>query len=122
MPDDQLQLAKERTSLADERTRSANERTFSAWVRTGLACVGGGAAIVRLLNFVEPTHKILATFTGILLMVLGMVIFILSFIDYKQGTKKTLSQSGFAGSVASTTFIFLMLILISSLMMFIALS
>ena len=86
--DEQLPLAQRRTNLATERTRLANERTFLSWVRTGLACVGGGVAVVRILTFFHPTHHFLAKIAGLALIVVGMVIFLFAFLDYRESYLK----------------------------------
>lgn len=81
-------LAKERNFLASERTRFAAERTISAWIRTSLASVGGGFAIIRLLSFEHAAHRILAHAVGEILILWGMIILILSLVDYRQTAKK----------------------------------
>lgn len=81
-------LARERTLLARERTRFSAERTLSSWIRTGLASVGGGFAIIRLLVFQAISHRIMANIIGEILIVWGIVILVLSLIDYRKSCKK----------------------------------
>lgn len=86
--DERLLLAKERTTLANERNRLANQRTFLSWIRTGLAGVGGGVGIIRLLKFQVPLHQVAADVAGLILIIWGIFIFGLSYIDYKRSSKK----------------------------------
>jgi putative membrane protein len=111
--DERILLARERTVLAKERNRLANERTFLAWTRTGLAMVGGGFAMVRLLTFQTLTHQILAQVIGGALLGLGVLIFALSFLDYRNSFKKLQLKNGFAGSVWTISAISFVLIVIT---------
>lgn len=95
---ERISLAKERTRLANERNRLANERTFLSWIRTGLAILGGGVAVVRLLTFQNVIHQVVAQVCGILLIILGIVMFILSAIDYIKSLKALKLQPSIAGS------------------------
>lgn len=81
-------LAQERNILASERTRLAAERTVSAWIRTALASAGGGFAIIRLIAFETPNHRLLANWIGQILIILGVVIFVLALLDYFDSCKK----------------------------------
>ncbi len=85
---ERVALAKERNLLAGERTRLSAERTLSAWMRTGLASVGGGFAIIRLLEFQNVTHRVMANAVGEVLIIWGIIIFILALIDYRESCKK----------------------------------
>lgn len=111
--DERILLARERTVLAKERNRLANERTFLAWTRTGLAMVGGGFAMVRLLTFQTLTHQIMAKGIGVALLGLGLLIFALSFLDYRNSFKKLKMKNGLAGSVWTISAISLVLIVIT---------
>lgn len=77
-------LAEERNKLAKERNQLAAERTLTAWIRTSLASVGGGFAILRLLEFQEYNHRVIADLAGELLIILGIFILAFSLIDYKK--------------------------------------
>ncbi len=77
-------LAEERNKLAKERNQLAAERTLTAWIRTSLASVGGGFAILRLLEFQEYSHRVIADLVGELLILLGIFILAFSLIDYKK--------------------------------------
>ncbi len=111
--DERTLLARERTRLANERNRLANERTFLAWIRTGLASVAGGVAIIRFLTFHTYTNQVIAHYIGCILVVLGIVIFFLSFVDYKNSCKKLEVENGYAGSVLSIAAMSIVLILVS---------
>jgi len=86
--DERLLLAQERTTLANERNRLANQRTFLSWIRTGLAGVGGGVGIVRLLSFRDTYHQLVSETVGMILILWGIFIFFLAFIQYRRSFKK----------------------------------
>ncbi|CCB86886.1 putative uncharacterized protein [Parachlamydia acanthamoebae UV-7] len=116
-PDERVVLAQERTGLAKERNRLANQRTFLSWIRTGLAGVGGGVAVVRLLTFANPVHEFAARIVGMILIFWGILIFILSFINYKRSSirlkvdyREGISPQVFA--VLSITLVVLSLVLL----------
>lgn len=111
--DERILLARERTELSKERSRLANERTFLAWIRTGLASVGGGLAIAHFLTFHDATHQILAEVVGCILVILGIVIFGLSFFDYRSSYQKLHVKGVYAGSVGVISAISFTLIAIS---------
>ncbi len=79
---DDKTLAEERTELAGERTRLAAERTFNSWIRTGLAGVGGGLAIMHLLFFENPYHRMLARWMGQFLILWGGLLFLYALYGY----------------------------------------
>lgn len=74
----------QRTLLAVQRNQLATERTFLSWIRTGIACIGGGVAFERILAFESPINKLLAYVVGVLLILLGMGIFLISYIEYEK--------------------------------------
>ena len=100
-----LMLAQQRTDLAKERNSLANERTFLAWLRTGLGGMGGGVAIIRLLNFHNPAHRVIADWIGYFLIFWGIAIFLLALIDYKSRRDKLNLKTGYAGSTAFIGFL-----------------
>ena len=108
--DERVLLAKERTALAGERNRLSNQRTFLAWTRTGLASVGGGVAIVRLLTFANPSHQMAAQIIGAVLIILGIVIFFLSLMDYRDTYKRLKVKEGYVEITATAISITLCLI------------
>lgn len=118
--DERVLLARERTSLANERNRLANERTFLAWIRTGLASVAGGFAIIRFLTFHTFTHQLVAQTVGSILILLGMWIFAISFVDFKRSSQQLGIKGGIAGSLGSSAVITVVLFFVSFVMLFIA--
>jgi putative membrane protein len=118
--DERIILAKERTRLAGERNKLANERTYLAWTRTGLASVGGGFAIIRFLSFVNYSHQVLAEAIGCVLVALGIAIFILSYLDYRDSYVKLKVQINYAGSLWAIGTMTTILILLSLAMLLIA--
>ena len=115
--DERILLAHQRTVLANERNKLANERTFLAWTRTGLAIVGGGVAIIRLLTFENPNHQKVAQLIGAVLIVLGIIMFFLSFIDYSNSYKKLKVKDAYAGSIWSIALIAFILTIISIMLL-----
>lgn len=111
--DEQVILARQRTSLSRERSQLSNERTFLSWIRTGLASVGGGVALVRLLTFQTPLHEGVAYIVGVTLVILGIAIFLLSLYDYSKSTNKLNVQNGYAGSKYFVSLIVFVLIAVS---------
>lgn len=111
--EERTSLAKERTKLASERNRLANERTFLSWIRTGLAIVGGGIAMMRLLTFEHLAHQRIAQAVGAILIILGIVMFIFSALDYRRSFKELKVKNGFAGSIWAVTAITIVLVVIS---------
>ena len=118
--DERIVLSKERTRLAGERNKLANERTYLAWIRTGLASVGGGFAIIRFLSFENYGHQVLAVTIGCVLVALGIGIFILSYMDYRDSYKKLKVQVNYAGSLWAISTMTFVLILLSLAMLLIA--
>lgn len=102
---DNLLLAQKRTDLAKERNSLANERTFLAWLRTGLGGMGGGVAIIRLLTFSDPTHKIIANYVGYFFIFWGILIFLLALLDYKKRKDSLGLKAGYASSNIFTSFL-----------------
>lgn len=119
-PDENTLLARERTMMASERTRLANERNYLAWTRTGLASVGGGLAIIRFLNFQNLNHQMTSQAIGCVLVLLGIGIFSLSFLDYKRSSEKLRVVHGYAGSIWSVCIISFVLITVSLILLLIA--
>lgn len=111
--DESTKLARERTVLAHERSRLANERTFLSWIRTGLASVGGGLAIIRLLSFQSSTHQIISQVVGCVLVILGVAMFTLSFLDYKNHNSRYQAQNGVLLTVGAVGVISFVLVCVS---------
>jgi putative membrane protein len=77
----------------------ANERTFLAWIRTGIGIMAFGFVVVKFSLFIKQLSAILgkeiilrqkgySTVAGIILVVLGSLSTIFSFLRYKQTEKK----------------------------------
>lgn len=92
MEEETVRLAKQRTGLAVQRNRMSNERTFLSWIRTGLASVGGGIVVIRLLGFEDPSHQLASHIVGILLVLLGVGIFVMSLFEYLRNSKHLRTQ------------------------------
>lgn len=119
-PNEQVILARERTALAQERNRFANERTYLAWLRTGLACVGGGVAVIRLLTFETLSHVFISEFIGSVLVILGILIFTVSFWNYYKYYEKNNILKSVTGSLGLNALITSVLIIVSLLLLAIA--
>ncbi|MDY4510339.1 DUF202 domain-containing protein [Streptococcus hyovaginalis] len=75
------ELAERRTALAQNRSFLATERTFAAWIRTGFSLTGVGISFASFLQGV--TSELVANSIGIMLDLLGMLIFVYAWIEYK---------------------------------------
>jgi putative membrane protein len=91
---DRDDLAEQRTEWAKERTLLAKERTFAAWLRTGLASFAVGFGVAELLGEVGPPW--LASGIGVALIVAGMAIVGIGFINYRRALDQ-LEQYGVRG-------------------------
>ncbi|MBS0635079.1 MAG: DUF202 domain-containing protein [Verrucomicrobia bacterium] len=108
--DEQLQRDL-RTDLAKEQTVMASERTFLSWLRTGLAIVGGGIVIVRFIVLDDPFEHMLLLIAGKMLILWGMLIFGLSFVNFRrQCTEKNAKLSLAANIVIASLVISLIFI------------
>lgn len=84
---------------------AANERTFLAWIRTAIAVMAFGFLIERFdlfLRFasrdmphaVQPAHTGLANFIGILFVVIGLLMIVVSTVRfYKTGKEIDLPEA-----------------------------
>jgi len=81
----------------------ANERTFLAWVRTSIGIMAFGFVVVKFSMFVKQlslmleiddspemaaTHAHYSAVIGIVLVVLGMVAIVLSYLSYRNTNKQ----------------------------------
>ena len=105
------ELARERTSMAVERNALANQRTFSAWIRTGLSSILAGLAIVRFIGD-EEIFKGYVILIGLLFVVIGIGIYILAYITYRNAIEEQLKES----KSVRTTFIILSVITMTMIM------
>ena len=65
----------------------ANERTFSAWLRTGIASELGGLAVSRFLILDLVHYRWIASAIGVIFILVGMAIYIIALISYRQTLK-----------------------------------
>ena len=107
--------------LAEERTLLAAERTFSAWIRTALAAMAGGLAILRLAIFKTELHRLIAHTIGILLILWGCLVVILSSIDYKKMRDKFKIAKSYKTSQLGAVIIVVPLVIISILLIWLIL-
>lgn len=104
----------------------ANERTFLAWMRTSVGIMAFGFVVVKFSLFVRQISLILgktnimqnrgySTIVGIVLVAVGTVTSILSYIRYRQ-TEKQLREGDYDHSslliTVLTAFIFLVSVLL----------
>lgn len=101
-----------------ESTILAHQRTFLAWIRTGLACVGGGIAVARFLFLENIGHQRIASLCGQILVIAGVLIFVLSLIDYRKNYQRIKGKIGYSGSVWAVTALVTILIIVSAILSF----
>ncbi|WP_294280999.1 DUF202 domain-containing protein [uncultured Chryseobacterium sp.] len=87
----------------------ANERTFLAWVRTAIAMMGFGFILVKFSLFLKqlslvageqvivPSQKGYSGLTGILLVTVGVLTLMMSYINYLK-TKKEINTDVYEGN------------------------
>lgn len=104
----------------------ANERTFLAWIRTSIGIMGFGFVVVKFSLFTRELASAVTTGTvshtpgasrivGILLVVVGALILLLSYLRYEK-IKKQLEQGLYYHSSAFNRLITGILILVSILL------
>jgi len=104
----------------------ANERTFLAWIRTSIGIMAFGFVVVKFSLFVKQISLLLdradmiqnrgySAIVGIVLVAVGTVTSILSYLRYKQ-TEKQLNEGSYNHSslllTVLTAFIFLISVLL----------
>ena len=107
--------------LAEERTLLASERTFSAWLRTALAAIAGGIAILRLISFKSDTHRIVAHIAGEALILWGILLVIVSAMEYKKTCNKLIIAKNYKSSSFRFIIIVLPLLVICGLLIWVTL-
>ncbi|SDH82385.1 putative membrane protein [Chryseobacterium taeanense] len=87
----------------------ANERTFLAWLRTSVALMGFGFILVKFSVFLKQisllnaekhiihSQKEYSDLTGLILVATGVVILILSYLNYRK-TQKKITENIFVGN------------------------
>lgn len=105
--------ASQRIAASAELNRLSNVRTYLAWIRTGLASVGGGIAVIKWLTFDHPSNQVLSKVMGGLLVILGIAIFLMSMMQYRQSHREFGIKDVLAGGLVSITMMSLVLSIIS---------
>ena len=106
----------------------ANERTFLAWVRTSIGIMAFGFVVVKFSLFIKQISLILqkeetialhhtgySAVLGIVLVAIGVLVLILSFIRYKT-TNRQLREGGYKNSSLIITLLTSMILFISILL------
>jgi len=105
------------------REHLANERTLLAWIRTSIGIMAFGFVVVKFSLFVKqislllgknasiPSQHGYSSVVGILLVALGAIILLFSYIKYKQ-TEKQLNNQSFKPS--SKLVLFLTIIILAA--------
>lgn len=127
------ELNSQNTSLANEilkkqnaRDHLANERTLLAWIRTSIGIMAFGFVVVKFSLFVKQISLLLgknnviaqhgySSMIGILLVVVGAIVLVLSYIKYKQ-TEKQLTNETFQSSSALIFSLTIVIFIISILL------
>ena len=105
------------------REHLANERTFLAWMRTSIGIMAFGFVVVKFALFVKQISMMLGKenlihstgysgIVGIILVSVGTVTAILSFIKYKR-TEKQLNEGNYKYSSLLITLLTIFIFLIS---------
>ena len=93
----------------DAREHLANERTLLAWIRTSIGIIAFGFVVVKFSLFIKQISLLLgenaphphqqgySSMIGILLVAVGAMVLLFSYIKYKQ-TEKQLNNQAFKSS------------------------
>ena len=105
----------------------ANERTFLAWMRTSIGIMAFGFVVVKFSLFVKrisllfgkteidsPTHG-LSAIVGIVLVLVGTITIIFSYIRYRQ-SEKQISEGAYVHSTLLITIISVFILIVSVLL------
>jgi putative membrane protein len=117
----------EETSKQNPNDHLANERTFLAWIRTSIGIMGFGFVVVKFSLFIKQITAALETkstvhqtgysqFIGVLLVGLGALTIILSYLRY-HATKKQLDSGQYYHSTLFIKIITLFIFLSSLLLL-----
>ena len=106
----------------------ANERTFLAWVRTSIGIMAFGFVVVKFSLFLKQISLIIqkdqvlkiphtgySAILGIILVAVGVVTLVMSFIRYRT-TNKQLDEGAYTNSSLSITLLTALILLISVLL------
>lgn len=123
---DTMQVNETNSKPAGASDHLANERTFLAWMRTSIALMGFGFVVVKFTISMKQISLMLSgriaipnrgysTIIGILLVALGALMALLSYLRYRHIEKQLLSNNYFPSktlSVLLTTAIIIISILL----------
>lgn len=113
-------LVKEIIKQQNAREHLANERTLLAWIRTSIGIMAFGFVVVKFSLFIKQISLLLGKNTsippqhgyssviGILLVAVGALVLLLSYVKYKK-TEKQLNNENFK---SSSTLVFSLTIII----------
>ncbi len=111
------------------REHLANERTLLAWIRTSIGIMAFGFVVVKFSLFIRQISLLLGKNTtipiqhgyssiiGIILVVVGAIVLLLSYFKYKQ-TEKQLNNERFKSSSKLVFLVTLIIFSISILLIF----
>jgi putative membrane protein len=118
-----VEQIKKQESVSDHL---ANERTFLAWIRTSIGIMAFGFVVVKFSLFVKQISMIIgkgnalpnrgySAIVGIILVTVGMVTSVLSYIRYRQ-TARQLKEGNYTHSSLLITVLTAFIFLISALL------
>ncbi|QEC69343.1 DUF202 domain-containing protein [Panacibacter ginsenosidivorans] len=104
----------------------ANERTFLAWIRTSIGIMAFGFVVVKFSLFIKQIALLLqkdaiipqrgySAVIGILLVIVGAVVLLFSFIRYKR-TERQLANESYRSSPALVFLLTIIILIISILL------
>ncbi|MGZ3901364.1 MAG: YidH family protein [Bacteroidia bacterium] len=120
-------LVKEIIKQQNAREHLANERTLLAWIRTSIGIMAFGFVVVKFSLFIKqislllgknaniPSQHGYSSVIGILLVAVGALVLLLSYLKYKK-TEKQLNNEDFRTSSTLTFSLTIIILLISILL------
>ena len=125
--DKEKDLVKEIIRPETAREHLANERTLLAWIRTSIGIMAFGFVVVKFSLFIKqislllgknadiPTQHGYSSVVGILLVAVGAITMLLSYIKFKQNEKQLNNQT-FKSSSKLVLFLIIIILVISILL------
>ena len=125
--DKEKDLVKEIIRPENAREHLANERTLLAWIRTSIGIMAFGFVVVKFSLFIKqislllgknadiPTQHGYSSVVGILLVAVGAITMLLSYIKFKQNEKQLNNQT-FKSSSKLVLFLIIIILVISILL------
>lgn len=124
MPSENNRQDQEERPVPDPRDYLSNERTYLAWVRTSIGIMVFGFVVVKFTLFVKelsimlqkplPNHDYVSVL-GISLVALGVLVVLISFLQYKK-IGSQLGKSNFQPSASLSTILTISILLIGILL------